>query len=280
MNTLKHTLLIGLLLFTFNWSNAQVQFKLTLLEDGQTYQVSLIPAVTFQNPLNLTSTGQVTLKAPAKGLAIAELFNLQDEVVWEQNSLTESPIESPNHDYISFGLVTQGTKDIKYETGVEVPLFSFKNALECQGEITLIDNLADAFAPPNSKNVNVGNQLTILGAEGDAYVGNSIENKVPCGANLTAVENIELNKINLILFPNPSVDHLKANFDWDRKAENAQLTVLNMDGKVVINQAVTIQRGNNTTKIDVQKLAQGNYFLEVTGADWKITSEQFVKMVH
>ncbi|MFK7982636.1 MAG: T9SS type A sorting domain-containing protein [Saprospiraceae bacterium] len=280
MNILKNILVIGLLLFTFNWGNAQVKFKLTMLEDGQTYQVSLIPEVTFQNPLNLTSTGQVTLKAPTNGLAIEELLNLQEAVVWEQNSLTESPAESPNHDYISFGLVTQGTKDIKYDSGVEVPLFAFKNTLECQGEITLIDNLTDAFAPPNSTNVNVGNQLTILGAQGDAYVGNSLENKVPCGANLTAIENIELNKINLILFPNPAVDNLKATFDWDRKEENAQLTVLNMDGKVVISQVVTIQSGNNITKIDVQKLAQGNYFLEVTGADWKINSEQFVKMAH
>jgi len=238
-----------LLLLTANLVNAQVKFKLTLLEDGKTYQVSLIPEVTFQNPLNLTSTGQVTLKAPTKGFAVDQIINFQDEVVWEQNSLTTSPAESPNHDYISFGLVTQGTKDIKYEAGVEVSLFTFTNMLECQGEISLIDNLTDAFAPPNSKNVNVGNQLTVLGAQGDAYIGNVVEDKVPCGQNLTAIENIELNKINLMLFPNPSVAYLTAAFDWERSGEDAKLTILNMDGKVVIEQAIAIQNGPNSTRI-------------------------------
>ena len=157
MNTLKNTLLICMLLSISNGVLAQVKFKLMLLEDGKTYQVSLIPEVTFRAPLNATSTGQVTLKAPTKGLAVDKLYNLQNEVIWEPNSLTESPSESPEFDYVSFGLVTQGTKNIQYEAGVEIPLFAFTNFLECQGEITLIDNLTDPFSPPNSKNVNVGN---------------------------------------------------------------------------------------------------------------------------
>lgn len=280
MNTLKNTLLIcGLLLMT-NWLGAQVKFKLVLLEDGKTYQVSLIPDVTYINPLNITSTGQVTLKVPSKGVVIDQFFNLQEEVIWEQNSLTEAPIESPDFDYISFGLVTPATKNINYETGVEVPLFAFTNLLECQGSITLIDNMTDAFAPPNSKNVNVGNQLTILGADGDAYIGNVLEHSVPCGGNLTSLEHIELNKINLSLFPNPSVDYLTTSFDWARKGEMAKLTILGRNGQVVIEQEIVIQKGENTAVVDVQKLAQGNYFLEVTGSDWKIISEQFVKLVN
>ena len=280
MDILKNTLSICLLFFAITWGNAQVKFKLSLLEDGKTYQVSIISEVTYKTPLNLTSTGQVTLKTPSKGFAVDQIFNLQEEVVWEPNSLTEGPAESPNFDYISFGLVSQGTKKIKYEAGVEVPLFAFTNLLECQGEITLIDNLNDPFAPPNSKQVNVGNQLTILGAQGDAYIGNTVESKVPCAGYTTAFENIALTRINLTLFPNPTSEYLTTNFEWYRKGETAQLTILNMSGKKVIEEEVTIIQGSNQTRIDVQKLAQGNYFLEITGADWKITSEQFVKMMH
>lgn len=280
MNILKNILLICLLLFTYNKLLAQVKFKLMLLEDGKTYQVSLIPEVTFKTPLNATSTGQVTLKAPTKGLAVDKLFNLQDNVIWEPNSLTESPAESPEFDYISFGLVTQGTKNIQYEEGVEIPLFAFTNFLECQGEITLIDNIIDPFSPPNSKNVNVGNQLTVLGAQGDAYIGNAEENTAPCNSNLTNIENIGSEKINLTLFPNPSVDHLNINFDWRRSSETIKLTILNMNGKSVLTQAITIQNGNNQLRVNIEKLAQGNYFLEISGAEWKITSDQFVKMLH
>ncbi len=278
MNTLKNTFLIGLLLFVSAGLMAQVKFKLSLLEDGETYQVSLISAATFDAPLNTTSTGQVTLKAPTKGLAVDKLYNLQAGVIWEPNSLTEAPSESPEFDYVSFGLVSQGTKDLNYEAGVEIPLFAFTNFLECQGEITLIDNINDPFTPPNSKNVNVGNQLTILGAQGDAYIGNSNEHSVPCGENLTAIENIALHKINLSLFPNPSTDYLKASFDWDRQSQAVKLTVLDMNGKAVIEQISTIQKGNNQLQIAVHKLVQGNYFIEIAGTDWKITSEQFVKI--
>jgi len=152
--------------------------------------------------------------------------------------------------------------------------------LECQGEIALIDNLTDPFAPPNSKQVNVGNQLTILGAQGDAYIGNTIDNKVPCAGYTTAIENIHPTKINLSLFPNPTSNFLAANFEWHKKGEIAKLMVLDLSGKSIIEQEITIHQGNNQTRLDVQKLAQGNYFLEITGSDWKITSEQFVKMMH
>ena len=280
MNILKNTLSICLLLVATTWANAQIKFKLSLLEDGKTYQVSMLPEVTFKAPLNLTSTGQVTIKVPSKGFAVDQIFNLQAEVIWEPNSLTEAPSESPDFDYISFGLVSQGTKNIKYETDVEIPLFAFTNFLECQGEIALIDNLTDPFAPPNSKQVNVGNQLTVLGAQGDAYIGNTIEDKVPCAGYVTTIENINASKINLSLFPNPTSDYLAANFDWNRKGETAQLMVLDMSGKSVMEQEITINQGVNQTRLEVQNLAQGNYFLEITGSGWKITSEQFVKMLH
>ena len=51
-------------------------------------------------------------------------------------------------------------------------------------------------------------------------------------------------------------------------------------GKTIIEQELTIQKGYNQIQVDVQKLAQGNCFVEITGSDWKITSEQFVKMLH
>ncbi len=278
MNNYKKILPVAFFLLSVNFIQAQVKFKLTQLADGKTYQVSLIPEVTFQSPLNTTSTAQVTLKAPTRGLEVDQIFNLQPDVVWEPNSLTEQPAESPDYDYVSFGLVSQGTKNIVYEAGVEVPLFAFTNFLECQGEISLIDNLNDPFSPPNSKLVNVGNQITILGAQGDAYEGNVTESSVVCGANLTDVENIDHTIINLNLFPNPAQDYISLDFNWDRKSETIDLTVLSLNGKVVAEKELTIHTGKNQAKIDLQHLAQGNYFVQVNGEDWKIISDQFIKM--
>jgi len=126
-----------LILGTIYMTTAQVQFKLTMLEDGETYQVSLIPERSWQHPYNITSTAQVTIKAPAGSFEVKELTSLQLDIEWQDNSRSDSPSEAPDVDYISFGLGTLGTVDFNYEAGVEMPLFQFKNALSCQGTISL-----------------------------------------------------------------------------------------------------------------------------------------------
>ena len=183
--------------------NAQVKFKLTLLEDGKTYQVSLIPEVTFQNPLNLTSTGQVTLKAPTKGLAVDQITNLQEDVVWEQNSLTESPAESPNHDYISVGMVGDHDPKLTLKEGKAIALFSFETLDGCQGEIRLIDNRKDIFAKvPNSANNNPGNDLTAIDIGGGMkriyYKGNYEPFKVDCPSENLSPFSTSLEPFNSI----------------------------------------------------------------------------------
>lgn len=278
MKIYKILFALCLCLIGANLSFAQVKFKLTKLADGKSYQVSMIPEVSFQSPFNITSTAQITLKAPRGGFEVDQIFNLQDGVEWEPNSLTKGPQEAPDADYLSFGLLTQGTNKIVYEAGVEIPLFAFTNFFECQGQLALLDNKNDPFAMPNSRQVNIGNQITILGAQGDAYIGNASESVVPCGDNLTSIELIDQAKVNLNVFPNPAVDYLFIDFAWARKGETVQLKVLDLNGKLIKEKTIAINQGNNQAKIDIQSLAQGNYLIELTGATWKITSDQFVKM--
>ena len=76
------------------------------------------------------------------------------------------------------------------------------------------------------------------------------------------------------------MDYLTVDFDWKRSSETVKLMILNMNGKTVWTEATTIQNGNNQLRVNVEKLAQGNYFLEIRGPKWKIISDQFVKMLH
>ena len=278
MKIFKRILPLCLVLLWTTFLAGQVKFKLTLLEDGKTYQVSMIPEVTFQSPLNVTSTAQVTLKGPTNGLAVDQIFNWQEGVEWAPNSLTERPLESPESDYLSFGLVTQGTALITYEAGVEVPLFAFTNSLECQGQLALMDNKNDPFAIPNSRQVNIGNQITILGANGDAYIGNAAESVAPCAGNLTAIEDIDRTKVNLNLFPNPAHAYLFVNFEWGQKGAPIKLKILDLNGKLMKENKLEIIQGTNQIKVDIQSLTSGSYFVELTGETWKISSKQFVKM--
>ena len=175
-------LLAGLFIIAFICNvSAQVQFKLVLLEEGETYQVSMIPEKSWQHPYNITSTAQVTVKVPTNSFEVRDLTSLQVGVEWQDNSRSDAPNEAPAVDYISFGLGTLGTVDFSYEAGVEVPLFQFKNALPCQGSVSLMDNSEDPFMAPNSRRANVGNSITIFGARGEAYKGNVAQYvEVPC----------------------------------------------------------------------------------------------------
>lgn len=278
MTTYQFILSFCLTLLMVNVSEAQVKFKLAMLEDGRTYQVSLVPEMTFESPMNITSTAQVTLRTPADGFEVDQIFNLLPNVIWEPNSKTSTPDESPEYDYISFGLITAGTNGIVYEAGVEVPLFAFTNYVDCKGAISLIDNETDPFAPPNSMQVNVGNQITILGAHGDAYIGNLPQHTVTCEGNITSIEQIDKQEINLSLFPNPTHQLITMDFDWDRRNEAVQMNILNITGAIVHENSVQIKKGTNVLQADVSHLAQGNYFIELIGADWKISSDQFIKI--
>ena len=140
-----------------------IELELEQLENGD-YQVSLISDTTWTFPSNVTSTAQITLKAPTGSFTTGTLTNLVNGVVFLETGRVNHPMEAPDFDYISFGLGTQGTSNITYQKGLKVPLFSISNAANCTGgSVTLMDNFTDPFAPPNIIDANVGQQITVSG---------------------------------------------------------------------------------------------------------------------
>lgn len=160
-----------LYIFTFQLlfvvsSLAQISFELELLSDNMTYQVSMTPDATYVFPDNLTSSGQVTIRAPhGTGDFRFETVDLTmsiDDTQWVQNTRVDAPMEAPNWDYVSFGMLSI-TESYEYQTGVQIPMFTFKNGgMACVDSIELVVN-EDPFFPPNSQNANIGNSLTVLG---------------------------------------------------------------------------------------------------------------------
>ena len=273
----RYSLFFGLILLAVGPLSAQVQFKIALLEDGKTYQVSMVSEKTFDNPMNLTSTAQITIKAPTSGLNIDQFYNLQEGVVWEPSSLNEAPTEAPNADYHSFSLVSQGTNRLSYVAGQEVPLFAFTNKNDCQGSLRLMSNALDPFLPPNSRQANVGNQITVLGAQGDAYIGNVLDGSVPCDQT-TSIEQISQLEVDLSFFPNPVQEQLTVRLNWERPSESVEIVVRHLNGAVLLEQTGELVRGGNVQRVDVRNLAAGSYLLEMRGKDWQLTSEAFLKL--
>ena len=134
--------------------------------------------VNWSPPQSITSSAQVTLRAPAGKLDISNFQSITGN--WGEQIPINSPAEAPAYDYFSFSL-NAPVVTLTMTNGVPVPLFSFQNPSGCT-RIEIVDNQTDPFLPPNSINVNIGNSFAVIGAGigQNAYAGNTAEFYVEC----------------------------------------------------------------------------------------------------
>lgn len=191
---MKYLACLILIFFTPYIVNAQLEGKITLLADQQTYQVSVIAGANWNPPSSITNSAQITLVVPAGGFYLVNLQNVTGE--WTHNTTVRRPAENPESDYLSIAL-SSAIRDYSYVAGEEVILFTFQNFGICTGPVSLINNDTDPFIPPNSLDVNVGNQFAVLAAGPgvNAYSGNSPMEEVACPDtdNCTIITGIEVN---------------------------------------------------------------------------------------
>ncbi|GEM_PF-3644191 len=149
-----------------------------MLEENATFLISIVPNKTIERPNNITNTGQITLKAPTGTVDVSSVNSFTG--IWQLNTIIQQPVEAPNFDYLVFNLITP-ISNPSYRANIEVPLFNFKNKKGCTGSIELIENFTDVFWPPNSLDVNIGNQLTIL----EYGINNAYEKNHPLYTEVT-----------------------------------------------------------------------------------------------
>ena len=275
----KLNILLKLLVAFIGYSaNAKVKFDLTYDQSTERYTVSLVPQATYLAPHNITGTGQVTIKVPSNEFDPVDIENLLEGMVWEANARNNAPVEAPDYDYISFGLIIQGVAYPDYQEGDPLPLFSFQNAFGCTGKIFLVDNEQDPFMPPNSASANVGNTITILGAGGDAYIGNMHGGMVDCndGGTATATEE-ELSLQGFKLYPNPVVEFLNLDIGWQGKTTEGILQIVDAAGRKMLAQPISFVDGENQKRLEVSQLAPGTYWVQVQGEGWKLNLDRFTK---
>lgn len=274
MKTLNKFFLLTAFLLTINALSAQIQFKMVFDQEEQHYVVSMISDATYEAPYNITGTGQVTIKVPSNLFEPANVTNLHDQMVWHSNSRANAPNEASDYDYISFGLMNPGVSNPDYKEGEEIFLFSFENAYGCTGIVELVDNATDPFMAPNSRNVNIGNTVTIFGAGGEAFDGLVGDGKVNCMATSTT----ELAEITeFAVFPNPVIDYVNVEIYWEETEADAVLKILDARGKTLDRTNITLQNGANVFELDASQYASGVYWLEVVGKDWKLNLDRFFK---
>jgi gliding motility-associated-like protein/uncharacterized repeat protein (TIGR01451 family) len=139
--------------------SAPCLIKYQLVKTGNTYQVNMIPQVTYMGSGKLTSSQQVTFKVPT-GFAYTNLTSLTSGATYAQGSRINTPTQAPSFDYISFNLTSIGTSSLNYTNGVPVSLFKFDASNTCNGNVALMpDN--DPFT--SNPNYNSKQQLTVFG---------------------------------------------------------------------------------------------------------------------
>ena len=262
-------------MFLTNTLLGQIWFKLDLLEDGETYRVSLISDVDWSLPNNITSTGQISIKAPTLELEIIDFESLNPNLNWEYNSRYNSPDESSDFDYFSFGLESS-SRNFEYEAGEEVPIITFKNANGCADFVSLLDNDIDPYIYSRSKTVNIGNQLTVVGARGNAFIGVRGEKMVHCKKRVFQKETFLENSK---LFPNPAHDHLTLELNWKESSQANNIFIRDNAGKTVLVEKQQMSKGFNSFSFDISNLPGGIYHVEmVSEAGESIPMDRFVKI--
>jgi len=157
--------------------NGGLEYRIALAEDNETYQVFMRPTET---PLaDISLTGQITLKVPhhsEKGFIAQDLESHIDTVTWMEIARVNAPEEDTMADYVSFSFLppANGPHAFQWQGNEEKLVFSFKNAGDCYGPVSII-TADDPFATiPNSQQTNPGNQFTNLGwgaVDENAFLG-------------------------------------------------------------------------------------------------------------
>lgn len=261
-NIFKSILIASGLTLSMASAHAQVQFKVERMGETNNFMVYAVSSETYENPKNLISTAQVTLVAPTRDFQLEKIVNLYPDAKWRVNGRTDAPKENPNQDYIYFGLENLGTGALKFKKGTETPLFLIQ-AKTCESNISLMDNKKDPFVFPNSRQINVGNQITILGAGGDAFRGNVKDKQ---SANCLK-SKVNLDPYAIRISPNITQGGtVKVEFfKNDKDNDKAELIIYDATGRMTVLQSINAKKGYNSVDADVSQFPNGTYFMSLNG---------------
>ena len=281
----KKILLILLLLGAlYLKSFSQIQYKISLLNGVDLYQVSLISSQDFNYPNNIIGSAQVSIKTPSASFSLGAVNSLMSDIEWANNVTIVSPEEAEDYQYLSFVIENTGV-DFLLKKGIELPLFTFKNKLgSCAGAVALIDNDTEVFLPPNSRNANIGNQITPFGclnlSNKNAYIGNIAGGVADCFLSTSLAELENQPTLYLALSPNPTENWLNITINTNVLNEDIELQLWHTDGQLIQTKRLEQSLDNSMQlDFDVNALPTGTYFIRLIQGNHHIT-KNFVKALN
>ncbi len=253
----------------------QVRLNLSLLSDRQTYLVSMLPDQSWQAPMNAVGSAQIVIQTDAsKPFLAGQIKSLIPGISWLDNAYVESPAAAPQYRFICFALNEPGTRNIAFQAGVETPLFSFVN-LEpgCAGPVNLADNNDPLVQQVVNKNhLNITQNITVLGARGNAVSGIAANN-ADCAELQTNTDEIIVN--NLKIYPVPATDILQILWELEPGQNVDKLLVTDMIGRQLVLETIKPVSGEHRYNLDVSSFPTGLYTAALVNKDGKRQAFRF-----
>jgi len=275
---------------------AQVRFFIAYNAETTAYTVSMMPEKTWRSPYNKTATGQITIKATTGQFFIKDIESYVDDTKWVPSGRVTAPMESPDYDYIFFRLKTPGLAEMPFRAFKPVKLFTFTLQANCAKEVMLVSNLYDPFMPPNSRSINIGNSLGVLGANGEAYVGNVSNLPIFCpwanppaakegavveentGRGIAPIATGHTLVAEKLLYPNPTINEVQVTLDWKGTSGQKSIVVYNGMGQMVQVFQENLQVGVNKFIWNLSKLDNGIYNFFLVGDQQNLDLGKIIKI--
>lgn len=267
---------------------AQVKFLLDYNARTGEYTVSMMPERTWTSPDNKTATGQVTLKATTGQFVVKDIYSHVEKTEWIPSGKVTTPMESPRYDYHFFRLRTPGLTEMPYRAFRPTKLFTFTLEANCAREVMLVSNTEDKFLPPNSRNVNIGNSIGALGANGEAYIGNISDLPIYCpyadppktDNKVVVEETPEVVDIvgKTLLYPNPTVNEVQVTLNWLGGKGRKDILAYNSAGELVRFFEQDFQSGANSFILNISDFDNGIYNFQVVDDQQSLTLGKVIKV--
>lgn len=82
---------------------------------------------------------------------------------------------------------------------------------------------------------------------------------------IKTIHDLGLSKFFYTVYPNPTVNHFYLSYEYSGTTEIAQLSVVDILGKKLIDKQVNILQGKHELALDLSQLSAGTYFVQLNG---------------
>jgi hypothetical protein len=95
--------------------------------------------------------------------------------------------------------------------------------------------------------------------------------------NEEEITAIKLNKISLIVYPNPFTDIINLSFNDVNEAQTVQYSIYDVSGRLINMNSFSLNKGNNLLDLSLGSVEIGLYYIVITSIDGETLTKRILK---